>query len=115
MAYNFCDWIGLMPRATKLESAFEADLKIEVEELILPGSFMFKLDSSQRQGIPDRLILWRDRWAILEVKRSANSPFRPNQEWYINHFNEMSYSSVIYPENKEAVLNEIQQAFTSRR
>lgn len=115
MAYHFCDWIGLMPRATKLESAFEADLRAEVTQLILPGSYMFKLDSSQQQGIPDRLILWRDRWAILEVKRSANSPFRPNQEWYINQFNQMSFSSVIYPENKEAVLNDLQYAFASRR
>lgn len=115
MAYNFCDWIGLMPRATRLESAFEADLYHDVTESILPGSYMFKLDSSQRQGIPDRLILWRDRWAVLEVKRSANSPFRPNQEWYIDQFNRMSYASVIYPENKEAVLNDLQRAFTSRR
>jgi hypothetical protein len=104
-----------MPRATKLESDFESDLRRDVTQLILPGSYMFKLDSSQQQGIPDRLILWRDRWAILEVKRSANSPFRPNQEWYIDQFNQMSYSSVIYPENKEAVLNELQYAFGARR
>jgi hypothetical protein len=99
---------------TKLESEFQAGLKKEVG-LILPGSYMFKLDSSEWQGIPDQLILWEDRWAILELKRSANSPFQPNQEWYIDQFNKMSYSSVCYPENKEAVLHEIQQAFGTGR
>ena len=76
---------------------------------------MFKLDSSEWQGIPDQLILWKDRWAILEMKRSANSPFQPNQEYYIDQFNQMSYSSVVYPENKEAVLNDLQHAFGTRR
>lgn len=98
---------------TKLESEFQAGLKKDVG-LILPGSYMFKLDSSEWQGIPDQLILWEDRWAILELKRSANSPYQPNQEWYIKQFNQMSYSSVCYPENKEVVLSEIQQAFSSR-
>lgn len=114
MPYHFCDWMVSVPRATPLESAFQANLKKDVG-LILPGSVMFKLDSSEIQGIPDQLILWRDRWAILEVKRSANSPFRPNQEYYIDMFNRMSFSSVIYPENKEAVLNAIQHTFASRR
>ena len=97
-----------------LESKFQTALKKEVG-LILPGSYMFKLDSSERQGVPDQLILWEDRWAILEVKRSANERFQPNQEWYIEEFNNMSFSSVIYPENKEEVLNAIQQTFRADR
>jgi hypothetical protein len=96
----------------KLESEFQGNLKKEIRRM-LPGCFIMKLDSSEFQGIPDLLILWEDRWAILEVKRSANSPFQPNQEWYLEQFNRLSFASVIFPENKEAVLHDLQQAFRS--
>lgn len=76
---------------------------------------MLKNDSSYLQGVPDLLLLWNDRWATLEVKRSSTAPQRPNQEYYVNMMNEMSFSRFIYPENKEEVLNEIQHAFRSRR
>lgn len=83
------------------------------------GCWIFKLDSSEYQGIPDLLILWNDRWAILEVKREpptgAKDYYRPNQEWYIEVFNDMSFSSVVYPENQEEVLDAIQQTFRTRR
>jgi hypothetical protein len=97
-----------------LERKFQAGLKKDIESR-LPGCFITKLDTSEWQGVPDLLILWEDLWATLEVKRSANSPFQPNQEHYIDHFNRMSFSSVIYPENKEAVLNDLQHTFESRR
>ena len=76
---------------------------------------MLKNDSSYLQGVPDLLLLWNDRWATLEVKRSSVARQRPNQEYYVNMMNEMSFSRFIYPENKEEVLNEIQHAFRSRR
>lgn len=96
-----------------LERDFQPQLKEEIRARF-PGCFIIKLDSSEYQGIPDLLILWGPRWAILEAKRSADAPFRPNQEYYIDLFNEMSFSSAIFPENKEAVLHELQQAFGSR-
>jgi len=99
---------------SKLESDFQAGLKKELRRLF-PGCFIIKLDANEQQGIPDLLILFNDRWAILEAKRDAQAPFRPNQEWYIEQFDRMSFSSVIYPENKEVVLNALQQAFSSRR
>ena len=76
---------------------------------------MLKNDSSYLQGVPDLLLLWNDRWATLEVKRSSTAHQRPNQEYYVNMMNEMSFSRFIYPENKEEVLNEIQHAFRSSR
>ena len=96
----------------KLERDFQSRLIQDIKDLF-PGCYVMKLDSSYTQGIPDLLILWQDRWATLEVKRSANAKRRPNQEYHVNRMNEMSFSSFIYPENREEVLSELQQAFES--
>ena len=65
------------------------------------------------QGIPDLLILHNNKWATLENKRSAKATKQPNQEYYVNKMNDMSFSRFIYPENKEEVLNDLQQTFKS--
>ena len=79
------------------------------------GCVILKNDSEYIQGIPDLLVLFRDRWAMLEVKASEDSPNQPNQEWYIARLNKMSFAAFIYPENEEEVLNDLQRAFESRR
>ncbi|MDD7316268.1 MAG: hypothetical protein PUG55_02405 [Bacillales bacterium] len=94
-----------------LESKFQADLKKELEKRF-PGCIVTKLDSSYIQGIPDLLVLWRDKWAVLECKKNGSAKKQPNQEYYVEKMNEMSFSKFIYPENKEEVLNDLQQAFT---
>ena len=99
---------------SKRESKFQSELKKEIKTMF-PGAIVQKMDSSDIQGIPDLLILYKDKWATLECKRSENSPHRPNQDHYVNKMNEMSFSKFIYPENKEAVLNELQKTFRSSR
>ena len=95
-----------------LESKFQAGLKKELQQRF-PGCIVTKLDSSYIQGIPDLLVLYKDKWAVLECKRSANAQKQPNQSFYVDKMNEMSFSRFIYPENKEEVLRELQQAFES--
>ena len=95
-----------------LESKFQADLKKELEKRF-PGCIVTKLDSSDIQVIPDLLVLYKNKWATLENKRSATASKRPNQEYYVNKMNEMSFSRFIFPENKEEVLNELREAFKS--
>jgi hypothetical protein len=80
---------------------------------ILPGCLILKNDTDYLQGIPDLLILHRDRWAMLEVKVSIDSPIRPNQEYYIDKLNGMSFAAFIYPENERAVLNALQYALST--
>lgn len=94
----------------KLERNFQSDLIKQLEQLFT-DCIVMKLDSSYIQGIPDLLILFKDKWAILECKRGSNSHRQPNQEYYVNILNEMSFSRFICPENKEEVLNELKKFF----
>lgn len=101
-----------MANGSKLERDFQAKLIRELKDRF-DGCMVMKLDSSYIQGIPDLLVLYRDKWAVLEVKRSRNAKHRPNQDHYVKHMDGMSFSRFIYPENKEEVLDELQQAFQS--
>lgn len=96
------------------ESKFQSDLIKEIKERF-PGCMVMKNDSSYIQGIPDLLILHEDRWAALECKRSSNSKKQPNQEYYVDKMNEMSFAQFVSPENKEEVLDGIQRSFESKR
>ena len=86
------------------ESAYQAGL-IKRLEKIFPGCFILKNDSSYRQGVPDILILYKDRWALLECKRSENASKRPNQEYYIDILNKMSFAAFISPDNEKEVID----------
>lgn len=93
----------------KKENAFQAELIKEIKRRF-PGAIVTKLDANYIQGIPDLLILYKDKWATLECKKSESAPKRPNQEYYVDMMNGMSYSNFIFPENKEKVLNELEQS-----
>ena len=97
-----------------LESEFQAQLIKELED-IFPNCMILKNDANYIQGFPDLLILYEDRWAALECKKNAKASFRPNQEYYIELLNDMSYASAIWPEIKEEVFYELQQALRPRR
>lgn len=94
----------------KQERKFQAELIKELKEEF-PGCVVLKNDPSYIQGIPDLTILYNDRWALLEVKRSGNAMVRPNQEYYVDMLDRMSYSTFIHPDNKKAVIRELQQTF----
>lgn len=95
-----------------LESQFQTVLIQDIKK-ILPGCIVLKTDPTYITGFPDLLILYEDRWAALEVKRSQNARHGNNQEYYIAMCDDMSYASFVYPENKEEVLRELQQALQS--
>lgn len=99
---------------SKLERDFQRDLIKELKKIFV-GCIILKNDSSYIQGIPDLLILFEDRWASLEIKKSETASHRPNQEYYVELMDKMSFSRFIYPENKEEVLYELQQALFTRR
>ena len=92
------------------ENAFQAALIKDLKALF-PGCVVLKNDPNYIQGFPDLTILYKDRWAVLECKTSLSAPKRPNQTYYVDMLEEMSYASFICPENREEVLDELQQAF----
>lgn len=99
---------------THLESKFKRDLREEIES-IFPGCVIMKNDAAYIQGIPDMIILYKNKWAILEVKRSATEIHQPNQDYYVDMLDDMSFSAFIFPENKEEVIRDLQFAFRSQR
>lgn len=94
----------------KKESEFQKNLKEELKTMF-PGCIVTKMDSSNIQGIPDLLILYKNKWATLENKRHAKAEHQPNQDYYVDKMNKMSFSRFIYPENKDEVLDELQKFF----
>lgn len=101
-------------KSTRLERDFQASLIKELREMF-PECYIQKNNPNNQQGIPDLIILWNDKWATLEVKRSARELPRPNQKYFVSKFNGMSFASFIYPENKEEVLNALAEAFGINR
>lgn len=99
---------------TKLERDFQSRLirRLEIE---FPGCTILVKDPRSNQGIPDLIVLYADTWFALECKRSEKAAKRPNQEWYVNHFDEMCYAAFIWPENEDEVIHEIQQSLGARR
>ena len=92
------------------ESEFQSKLIKDLKKMF-EGSIVTKLDAGHIQGIPDILILYKNKWATLENKKSMRAKKQPNQDYYVTKMNEMSFSRFISPENKEAVLNELKEFF----
>jgi len=94
----------------KLESKFQKELMDEIRDTY-PGCMILKNDSGYIQGIPDWTILYKDKWAVLEAKRDAKAKKQPNQDYYVDQLDQMSFSRFVYPENKEEVMNQLKLIF----
>jgi hypothetical protein len=95
------------------ERDFQSKLIKELK-VMFEGCIILKNDSSYLQGVPDLLILYKDKWAMLEVKDTWYARRRPNQDYYIDLLDSMSFAAFICPENKEDILNDLQQSFGIR-
>lgn len=97
-----------------LENKFQSNLIKEIKKLF-PGCMVLKNDPTYIQGIPDLLVLYKDKWASLEVKKSATASHRPNQNYYVEKMNAMSFSRFIFPENKDEVLTDLARLFKRKK
>lgn len=96
------------------EAIYQASLIRKLKDRF-PDCVVLKNDTSYLQGVPDLLVLFNDRWAMLEVKESINSRQQPNQAFYVEQFDQMSFAAFIYPENEKRVLDALQRSFEARR
>lgn len=94
----------------KLEKDFQSKLLSELKRIYNDPGNDVVTKFEDIQGFPDILILHNNQWAMLECKKSKDSSHQPNQDYYVNKLNNMSFASFIYPENKEEVLNDLQSA-----
>lgn len=97
-----------------LERDYQAKLIRKIKRL-LPGCVVLKNDTDYMQGVPDLLILFGNRWAMLEVKTSKAARNQPNQTYYVEQLDRMSFAAFIYPSNEEYVLHDLQQALGACR
>lgn len=95
-----------------LENRFQSNLITELKTRF-PGCVILKNDPNYIQGFPDLTIFKDDTYAVLECKRSANASARPNQKYYVDKMNSMSFSRFIYPENKDEVINDLDLYFAN--
>jgi hypothetical protein len=95
-----------------MEGPYKTKLIAKIRDMF-PGCMILKNDPNYLQGIPDLTILYGGRWAVLEVKTKENYKPEPNQPYYVKKLNEMWFSSFIYPENEEEVLDALQHALRS--
>ena len=91
------------------ETKFQKDVKDAITEKF-PDSYILKQNNCGIQGMPDLFIINGNKWVALECKDSKSAKHQPNQDYYVNKLNDMSYASFIFPENKEEVLNEVFKA-----
>ena len=95
---------------SKLESKYQKELIRKLQDIFV-GCIVVKNDPNYIQGIPDLLILYKDKWAALECKRNCKASHRPNQDYYVSKMEEMSFAPFIFPENEEFVLNRLKRYF----
>lgn len=93
-----------------LERDYQRKLVKKLKE-VFPGCIVIKNDAQLKQGIPDLTVLFKDHWAMLEVKNSENASHRPNQDYIINKLLGMGYAAFIYPENEEKIFAELKEVF----
>ena len=93
-----------------LESKYQKRIIKKLKDRF-PDCLVLKNDPTYIQGIPDLTIFYGKHWATLEVKNRRTAPRQPNQQYYVDLMNNMSFSRFIFPENEEEVLNELQRSF----
>ena len=93
-----------------LERKFQSNL-IKILKEMFPNSIILKNDPIYKQGIPDLIILENDKWATLECKQKSNSKAQPNQKYYVDKMNGMSFSKFISKDNQEEVLYDLERFF----
>lgn len=95
-----------------LESTIQSRIARKIRDR-LHGSCVMINDGNYIQGFPDITVYYKDKFAMLEVKRTRNSEHQPNQDYYIDKFREHVFAEFIYPENEEEILSAMERSLRS--
>ena len=98
-------------KTKKKENQFQKEVIDEIKSR-MPDAIVLKNDPNYIQGIPDLLILNGPRWGALEVKRGIDAVHQPNQDYYVNRMNNMSFAAFIFPENKDFILDRLETSLS---
>lgn len=93
-------------RKFKTENKYQAYLIKKIVEYFSPEK-CYVMKNTYLQGFPDLSVYFPNlgRFVLLEVKNEEGAVQQPNQEYYINIFNnDKSFATFIYPENEKEVL-----------
>ena len=96
-----------------LEKDFQRKVIKEIQTMF-PGCIVLKNDCNYMQGIPDWTIFYKNKWAVLEMKKNEKAKHQPNQDYYIDLMNEMGFARFIYPENRNEVISDLKRYFKRR-
>lgn len=98
--------------AQQREGKYKTALTGRIYDRFPSRCIVVRLNPDNLQGIPDLGVLFEGGfWGLLEAKSSASARHQPNQPFYVQQLNAMCFAAFIYPENEEAVLDELQEEF----
>lgn len=99
------------------ESEFKSRFKIDFAKHMRKNHDLvvryFEIKTGHRSA-PDTLVLCGKSWGLLEFKESKDADHRPNQDYWVGFYNEMGYSSFVYPENAKEVWDGLEAIFASQ-
>lgn len=95
-----------MVKESDFKSKFRKTLK---KELKCTAVLQYKQDATTVAGFPDTIVLGPESVVVfIEFKKAKNAKFRPGQkEWGEKLLDKNFFYYCVYPENAEAVLEEL--------
>lgn len=97
-----------------LEKDFQKKFIRELEA-IFDGCILIKNDAGYIQGFPDWTMFYKNRYAVLEIKKNKSAQHQPNQDYYVDLINSMGFARFVYPENKNDVIEDLKRYFKKRK
>ena len=75
----------------------------------IPKTVVFTIQQASIRGTPDLLVSINGRFVALELKRSATAPVTELQLYNIAKINESGgYATLVYPENLDVIMKELE-------
>lgn len=101
-------------RCEMLEKTFVKQFRYDLMDRTRGTDLDYIYPKTYVRSQPDLVILGPNMtWAALEFKRDKDADRQPMQEWHINRLKKKGYAGFVYPENREEVLDELEELFTS--